>query len=49
MGMWKRTFKKEKVLIEPHYFYPPNKTQEKAVREAAERYGNFLEMETLMQ
>ena len=49
VGLWKRTFQKSKVLIEPYYFYPPPASQKQAVREAAACYGNFMEMETVMQ
>jgi hypothetical protein len=49
VGTWKRTFKKDKVLIETHYFYPPNNLQELAVKEAAMQYGNFMQMEIEMK
>jgi hypothetical protein len=49
VGTWKRTFKKDKVLIETQYFYPPNKTQEEAVKAAAAGYGSFMQMEIGMK
>ncbi len=49
VGLWERTFKKDKVHIEVKYFYPLNVSQEQAVREAAARFGQFMEMDTVIQ
>jgi hypothetical protein len=41
-GTWKRTLKKNAVVITPSIFTSLNKTQTRAVAAAAERYGRFL-------
>lgn len=41
-GIWKRTFKKEKVIIETAFFQPPDQSAKKLVEKAAGTFGNFL-------
>jgi hypothetical protein len=41
-GIWKRTIKKDKVVIETSYFHPHNKAEKKLIEEAAEQFGVFL-------
>ncbi len=43
-GTWKRTLKKDAVLIELHPFAPMTKSEKQTVRAVAEKYGEFLEM-----
>ena len=45
-GIWKRTIQKGKVLVETKFFEPPEKTILRLVEDAANKYGNFLGMET---
>ena len=42
VGSWKRTFKKEAVIITLSPFSPLSKAETLAVTEAAQRYGSFL-------
>jgi hypothetical protein len=42
-GIWKRTIKKEKVVVDVDFFNQPDKTILDLVEEAAIRYGHFLE------
>jgi len=42
VGTWKRTFKKEMVIIIPSLFTPLGPAEAQAVAEAAQRYGAFL-------
>ncbi len=44
MGTWKRTFKNKTVVIEIAPFKSLNASEKKAVRLAAQRYGEFLDM-----
>jgi hypothetical protein len=46
IGIWKRTFKKGKVLVETRFFQPPEKGTLGLIEEAAKKYGQFLGMET---
>ncbi|MEN7547607.1 winged helix DNA-binding domain-containing protein [Rapidithrix thailandica] len=46
VGLWKRTIKKDKVQITTHYFHPLPKSQNKALIEAIEQYGRFVELAT---
>lgn len=41
-GVWKRTIKKDDVLIELSLFHPVNKKERKEIEKAAEKYGDFL-------
>ncbi len=45
-GIWKRTIKKDKVLVETEFFRPPEEAILRLIEVAARKYGNFLEMET---
>ena len=40
-GLWKRTFKKDTVLIELDHFRPHNKTEVRLIGKAAETFGYF--------
>lgn len=42
VGIWKRTIKKDKVIIEPSFLQKVPKGTDKKVAEAAERFGVFL-------
>ena len=48
VGTWKRTFKKEAVVIEINLFIRLTKTQNRAIAVAAERYGAFLNLPVVM-
>ena len=41
-GLWKRTFEKEKVIVEFDHFRPHDKDEVNLVVQAAEKYGDFL-------
>ena len=41
-GLWKRTIKHDKVIVEPEFFQPNNKTEFKLLKKASENFGNFL-------
>jgi hypothetical protein len=42
-GLWSRTTKKDKVLIETKFFQPHNEKQKRAIEEAAKTFGRFLD------
>ncbi len=42
IGLWKRTIKKDKVLLETEYFQQPDKTQRALVEKASATFGGFL-------
>ncbi|HSO87646.1 MAG TPA: winged helix DNA-binding domain-containing protein [Draconibacterium sp.] len=42
IGIWKRTLKNDKVILETEYFGSPGKTTKKRVNEAFEDYAKFL-------
>jgi hypothetical protein len=44
VGTWKRTFKKNTVLIEKSLFASPNESETCAISTAVNRYGTFLDM-----
>jgi peroxiredoxin len=44
VGTWKRTIKKDAVIITPSLLTPLNKAQTRAFAAAANRYGEFLNM-----
>jgi hypothetical protein len=44
-GLWKRTFKKDKVIVQTAFFKPHNKASKKIIEKAADAYGQFLEKE----
>jgi len=48
-GTWKRIFKKESVVITLSPFAPLKKKERQALAEAAERYGAFLGMPTVLE
>jgi len=47
-GTWRRVLKKSEVVIETNTFAPLSKTESRAVAEAADRYGAFLELPVVM-
>jgi peroxiredoxin len=44
VGTWKRTMKKDAVIITPSLFTPLNEAETRAFAAAANRYGAFLAM-----
>jgi hypothetical protein len=48
VGVWKRTFKKDTVVIETSPFTPLSEAQKQAVIAAAKRYGRFVGMANLV-
>jgi hypothetical protein len=40
-GLWKRTVKKDTIIIEPEYFRPHNKKEKLLIGKAAETFGHF--------
>jgi hypothetical protein len=44
VGTWKRTIKKDAVLLTPSLFTPLNEAETRAFAESANRYGAFLDM-----
>jgi hypothetical protein len=46
MGLWKRTIKKEKVIIETDLFDPDNDSIKNQIEEGIEKFGQFLEKQT---
>lgn len=46
IGTWKRTIKKDRVIIETQLFEQPDKATRSLVEEASIRYGHFLEKKT---
>jgi hypothetical protein len=47
-GTWKRTLKKEKVVIETEFFAPPNKTTRSKIKAATHSFAQFLGKEIEM-
>ena len=41
-GLWKRTIRKDKVIVQIEFFKPHNKTSKKLIEKAALTYGLFL-------
>jgi hypothetical protein len=48
VGGWRRTLKKDEVLVEVSLITKLNKTEKQAVAAAAERFGRFLELPVLL-
>ena len=44
VGTWKRTIKKNEVIITPNLFTPLNEAETRAFADAAKRYGAFLDL-----
>ena len=42
-GLWKRTIKNDKVIVETEFFRSHNKTELNLIKKASEKYGHFLE------
>ncbi|MEW6108889.1 MAG: winged helix DNA-binding domain-containing protein [Nitrospirota bacterium] len=45
-GIWKRTIKNDKVIVETELFKQPNKTTKSLIEKASIQYGHFLEKKT---
>ena len=45
-GIWKRTIKKDQVMVETEFFKQPNKATKSLVEKAAIQFGDFLEKKT---
>jgi hypothetical protein len=48
-GLWKRTFKKDIVIIETEHFRPHNKMEEYSIEKAAETYGHYSGMKVQLR
>ena len=48
-GIWKRTIKKDSVVIEPQLFTPLEKSMESLFISSAEEYGTFLGLKTVVK
>lgn len=48
-GIWKRTIKKDKVIVETEHFNQPNKTTTDLIEKAARQFGDFLGKKTWPQ
>jgi hypothetical protein len=48
VGTWKRTFRKDSVLIQPNLFRALDEVESHALTAAAQKYGDFLELQTLI-
>ncbi len=48
-GTWKRTIKKDTVIVELKHFNQPNKTTVDLIEKAAQQFGDFLEKQTWLQ
>jgi hypothetical protein len=49
IGTWKRSFKKDAVIMELSYFNSIKKTERQIIADTAKQYGNFLDMETIIR
>ncbi|HXB43878.1 MAG TPA: winged helix DNA-binding domain-containing protein [Puia sp.] len=47
-GIWRRTFKNDQMLVEPHFFKAKNKLKKKALAESVKPYGDFLGMKIII-
>lgn len=45
-GLWKRTIKKDKLIVETEFFRPQNKTSKKLIEKASKTFGHFLDRKT---
>lgn len=45
-GLWKRTIKSDKVIIETEFFKPPDKSIKVLIERAAGKFGHFLDKQT---
>jgi hypothetical protein len=43
VGIWKRTTKKDKVMVETEFFRQPNETSKSLIEKASIQFGHFLE------
>ncbi|MBC7813436.1 MAG: AlkZ family DNA glycosylase [Burkholderiales bacterium] len=48
-GMWRRTFEKNTVVIEPKFLRPLTDAEQAALNAAALRYGEFMGLEAVLQ
>ena len=46
VGTWKRTIKKENVIIETQFFKSPDEATKRSLKLAAAKYGDFLNKNT---
>jgi hypothetical protein len=49
IGTWKRTFKKDTIVIEPQFFRKTGNPKKQELAAAVEPYSNFMNMKTLLQ
>jgi hypothetical protein len=49
VGIWQRTFQKDKVIVTVSPFAPLNQTQQQKVTTTARRYARFLGMEMKLE
>lgn len=49
IGVWKRLTKGERVIIEPKFFYPPDKLIADLLYKEVHRYGKFLKLQPEMK
>jgi len=49
VGMWRRTFEKNTVVIEPKFLRPLTDAEQAALNAAALRYGEFMGLEAVLQ
>jgi hypothetical protein len=48
VGTWKRTLRKDSVVVTPHWFSSPTKSQQRALETAARRYAAFLGLAAML-
>lgn len=48
-GIWKRTIKKDKAIIETDYFHPHDKKTKSLIENEAAKFGNFLNKQIVMK
>ena len=46
MGLWKRTIKKERLVVETELYEPADQTTRNLIETAAMQFGQFLEKDT---
>ncbi|WP_349318813.1 winged helix DNA-binding domain-containing protein [Chitinophaga sp. MM2321] len=49
VGIWKRSFKKDTTIIETQFFEPVKAARKKIIWQAAEKYGNYIGLRTMIQ
>lgn len=48
-GLWKKTLKKDHIVIETEYFRPHHQTEKQQIAEAVDLFGNFVEKKATLQ